>query len=216
MITVILRPPSPVTETVACITIAGATLRLRLPEYVEEFRLLARRLGYEWQRPYWTRQINGFNGSLEDRLIEAGYKILAAGFIVELPDERLKDRVVAGDYEDERTRWIYARTSGKYVGWFAINWGRDEDYYNEARRLRGSRYSKPSVVVPADQFEEVLDFAEVLGFRLSPGAGRLVEQAQAKRAQEIRVELRPRAQKMAQTIMETITGEIAEELRDDG
>lgn len=212
--TVTLRPPNPLTETVVEITVSAETVRLYLPEYVEEFRLAARRLCYEWTRPYWTRKINAFNGPLEDRVIEAAYRLLKRGFIIRV-EASFQERIVAGEYQEEQTRWIFKRTSGQYEGWFAINWGRNEDYYREARKLRGSRYSKPAVVVPVDQFEEMLDFAEINGFRLSEAALALIEKGRHAKSLEIRVELRPREASAQPAREEAITGEIADEFRDD-
>ena len=51
---------------------------------------------------------------------------------------------------------IWRRGSGKYKGWFAIEWRRNEDYYEVARKLPRSRYGKPFVVVPQEYFDEVL------------------------------------------------------------
>ena len=209
-----LRPPNPRTETVAEIRIDGNKILLHLPEYMDEFRNLARGLGYQWKRP-WERIINQFNGPLEDRLIEAAYKTLRAGFIVRIPDASLQERIINGEYAEEHRRWIMKRTAGRYDGWFAIQWGRDESFYERARRLRGARWSKPSVVVPSDQFEEVLDFAEVHGFRLSPGAEGLIEEARQRRAMEIRVELRPREVKNEEKVSGEPTGVIHADLRDD-
>jgi hypothetical protein len=62
------------------------------------------------------------------------------------------------------------RTAGENAGWFSISWPKDEDFYKAAKKLPGSRYSKPDVVAPPEQFEQILDFAEMYGFKLSPGA----------------------------------------------
>jgi hypothetical protein len=91
-----------------------------------------------------------------------------------------------------------ARTDGKYSGWFAIEWWPSAgDFYREAKRLAASRYDKPSVVVPAEQFVEVLGFAEVHGFELSPGAAKLVEKARAAKeaALTVKVEKKPAPEK---------------------
>ena len=96
---------------------------------------------------------------------------MAAGFCVRIFDEDLKNMAINGSYRDEQTRWITKRISGEYTGWFAIRWHRyRENFYREVKRIAGSRWSSPNVVVPPEHFEEVLDFAEMYGFELSDGA----------------------------------------------
>lgn len=211
-----LRPANPVTENVVNITVQGTVICLCLNEYNDEYRLLAREMRYQWQRPYWMRRIDQFNGPLDDRLIEAAYRLLRAGFIARLPDEALQERVIAGDYTVEHTRWISRRTTGAYTDWFAIQWARDENYFGRAKRITGARYSKPCVVVPHCHYDEVMDFAELHDFRLSPGAEKLIALAQEKRTKQMRVELQPRIETpRTKAAAAEITGEIADEFRDD-
>lgn len=211
-----LRPPQPVTEQVAELTITGNLLCLKFREHNEAFRQLARELCFRWNEREMRRErkITATTGAAEDRLIEAAYKLLGAGFIVDVPDGIDAERVMSGDYQDEHTRWVMARTSGKYQGWFSISWAYGEEYYHKAKALPGSRYSKPNVVVPAEWFAEVEDFAALYDFRFSAGAAKLLTEAKAKRLQMVRVELRPRAQKEAVTAAQPTTSGIANEFLD--
>lgn len=67
-----------------------------------------------------------------------------------------------------------------------------------AKRLKGSRYAPPYVVVPPEHYEEVLDFAQVYGFQLSKGAQDVAESAKARRdaALTAKVERVPRRKKL--------------------
>jgi hypothetical protein len=214
----ILRPSNPLTETVAQMTVSDYEIRLILDEVRDEFRLTMRALNYQW-RPwperFWQRLITPENGPLQDRAIEAAYRLLAAGFILNAPDVLPMERILAGQYAEERTRWILARTTGPFTGWFAIRWGRQEDFYARAKRLTGARYSKPCVIVPMSQFEEVQDFAGLHDFQFSKSAQELLSTAIAARQQMIRVELQPRAVAAPTVAPVEVSGEIAPEFRDD-
>lgn len=215
-----LRPPQPVTEQVATLAISGDLLTLTFRERNEAFRQIAWDLRFRWNEVAMRRErkITAQTGTAEDRLIEAAYKLLGAGFIVDVPDGIDAERVGRGEYVDEHTRWVMARTTGKYTGWFSISWAYGEEYYQRARKLPGSRYSKPNVVVPSEYFEEVGDFAALYDFRLSSGAQKLLEQAKAKRLQAVRVELQPRAAKEVvgvATVNQSVVGGIADEFLDE-
>ena len=213
----ILRPAEPLTETVVELWQSGETLALRLKEFRDEFRLQAKALRYQWWPAgwYWRRAISPQNGPLEDRLIEAAYKLLQAGFIVSVPATVPVGKVLAGEYADEHTRWIYKRSKGLYTGWFAITWAYGDSHYDQAKKITGARFSKPSVVVPPDQFDQVEDFANQHDFRFTPAAQEVLEQARQRRLQMIRVELRPRAVAIAAALTTEFAGEVALEFRDE-
>lgn len=192
------QPSKPVTSLVATISYSGNRVTTCLPAIDEDFRKLVRSLGYRWDGSRWARTIiPEFHGSAVDRAAELGRELLAAGFPVDFPDEITRDKAISGDYEPEHTRWVAARTSGRYTGWFAVQWSRREDYYHEARKLHGSRYDPPHVVVPPDSFEEVEDFAEMNDFRLSPGAQKIIAEQREKRLNALVVDLKPLPPKKA-------------------
>lgn len=175
-----VRPENPVTETVAEIRVQGSTVEISFPERRDDFRkIVKKKLNMEWKRgsESWQRTISLTDGTPAERAAEAGHHLLAAGFCIRMYDAELRQKAVDGNYEPESTRWIFRRTGGDYDNWLSLSWNRGEDYYEVARRLPGSRWDKPNVVVPPEQFEEVLDFADMYGFSLSPGAEELVAQA---------------------------------------
>lgn len=175
-----VRPETTITETVAEITIKEDSIEIHFPEKREDFRELVRfKLGYSWDKnkARWIRRIGIKSGSAQDRAAEAGNKLLAAGFPIRIFDPDIRFRAISGQYEPECHRWIMKRTDNQYAGWFSISWPRGEGFFKAAKKLPGSKYDKPDIVVPAEQFEQVLDFAEMYEFNLSPGAQELADTA---------------------------------------
>lgn len=175
-----IRPAAPITETVAEIRAVGQTIEVVFPERREDFWVIVKKqLNMAWAGSLWQRKLGAIqSGTVQDRAAEAGHRLLAAGFVIRIFDPEIREKAITGKYEPECTRWVMLRTGEcDYTGWFAISWGRDEDFYQAAKKISGSRYSKPSVVVPTTSFEEVLDFAGMYRFKLSPGALSAVEAA---------------------------------------
>lgn len=190
----VVRPAEPKTETIAELLIVGSELHVTFPEKREDFRETAKKqLGMTWGDGYWKRTIGSMAGAIEDRLVEAGHRLLAAGFVVRIYDPDLRARAVSGEFEPEHTRWVTRRTQGAKAGWFCILWGRDEDYYAPARKLPRSQYDKPYVVVPPEQFDEVMDFAERYDFRLTQSGRELAEQARVNRDAALVAKVEPKA-----------------------
>ena len=177
-----VRPERTITNTVAEIRASGSAVQILFPERRDDFRLLMHELRYHWKETAWKREIGPFNGTVADRAAEVGHQLLSAGFAVRLYDPVLRSQAIAGEFEAEVRRWVKkAVGNNPYAGWFVISWPRGEDFYKAAKRITGSRYGKGGVYVPPEQFEEVLDFAEVHGFRISDGAAELAEAARQVR-----------------------------------
>lgn len=180
----IIRPEKPVSETVAEIWTDGPKVLIKFFERDDDFRETVKDRGFrwDWDRDAWCRKCNQFTGSTQDRAAEIGNLLLLAGFVVEIGDDEIRRRAIAGEYEPEQLRWIAKKIEGKYKNYFAVAWeyGNDE-IYKAARAIGGSRWSKPEVVVPSYQFEAVQDLADEYGFNLSPGALELIEEARQAR-----------------------------------
>lgn len=192
-----LRPECAVSNIVAEIYIEDNIISVYFPKPLDSFNTIVRGMGYAWKNGMWKRAIDKFAGTAEDRAAELGHTLLANGFFVRIFDELLRLKVIQGDFEPEQTRWIMKRSKGDYAGWFAIRWGSGEDFYDAARRITDSRYSAPNVVVPPEQFEQVLDFAEQYNFKLSEGAQNTAQEARKAKESMLLVQARPRkAQKV--------------------
>ncbi len=174
-------PEKAVSNLVAEITIKGDTIEIHYPERNEDFRALLKKLGYKWENG-WTRKITERTGSAVDRAAEVGNKLLAAGFPIRIYDEIIRQKAIVGEYQPECKRWVQVRLSGEYEDWLAINWdGHNEDLYRAAKKIAGARWSNPSMVVPPENYLEVLDFAEMYKFNISSKAKEVIENAKALR-----------------------------------
>lgn len=144
----------------------------------EEFRLLVKGLGYSWNadEKAWIMKCNEFTGTAKDRAAELGNELLRSGFAIRIYDDELREKAVAADYAPSSSRWIKFYVSGEYAGWLCIGWKeRDQKIYDAARRIKGSRWNKPNVCVPMDCCDEVLDFADIMGFAISAKAQNEIE-----------------------------------------
>jgi hypothetical protein len=216
----IVRPENARSPLVAWIALdqERSVITTLFPERHERFVDVVRGMDYVWsdQHRRWQRRIQPvFHGSLDDRAAELGSELLLSGFVVDFPDDSLAQRAIAAEYVPEQRLWVKKLIDGPYRGWFSIHWPRSADYYQQARRLPGSRYSKPHVVVPTDAFADVLDFAEQHGFSLSPGAGRLVDEARARYEASVLAVSSPRPTAAQQPAAPAHVNAIDQDLADD-
>ena len=161
-----------------------------------------------------SRKISIFAGSVEDRSGEIGNLLLKAGFIVQINDEPAREKAISGTYEPEQKRWVKSLIEGKYKGYFALSWEYgNQKIYEASRSIAGSRWDKPYVVIPASQYEAVLDLADEFGFKLSEGANKLVEEAIKTRNSSIVVKPGDTPEPVKE--VKSTPGEIDDELRDD-
>lgn len=173
-----VRPVAPKTETVAEITAYADRVEVRFPEKRRDFwDIIKPQLGYAWESDRWVRKTGSLTGTPEDRAVEVGNALLNAGFIIRIYDPELRRRAIAGDFIPENHRWIAYHSNTH----FAVRWGKDDDFYDAARRLPRSKYEKPCVTVPVEFFEEVEDFASRYGFEFSTAGRQLADQARASR-----------------------------------
>lgn len=174
-----LRPAAPVSETVAEVTFRDGKIVARYDERSDEFNGTVKKLGYGWapSAGAWVRTFQPATmGLAVDRVAETAHELLAAGIVVAVHDPEARAKAVDRSYEPEHRRWISLVTSGLHQGKFRLTWGRDEDLYGQFRGLRGAAYKDKACLVPATSRDEVLDFAEAHGFRLT-------ERAQARAAE---------------------------------
>jgi hypothetical protein len=186
-----IRPAEAKSEIVAEIAIDGGTISVHYPEKDDDLRAIVKGLKYRWIDRAWRRTFTAKQGPVVDRAAEVAHHLLAAGFVVQILNPEAREKAVSGEYTPEQTRWISARDDR-----FIFTWGKDEDYYQVARRIPGSRYESPHVTVPSVQFEQVLDFADRYSFSLDASAQRLAEKAKAEKEAALIVEVEaPRKEK---------------------
>lgn len=213
----ILRPTVAVTEFIATVGYDSRQVTVRLSEKNEVLRGLVknREFVWSWDHFYWWRMVTAATGPAANYAAQIGHLLLAAGFTVEVDDD-VAPAILSASYTPEKRHRVGERASGDYRGWFIIIWPRDDDYWNTAKSLPGSRYDRPFLVVPPDQYEAIQDFAEQNGFWISPAAQKLIEKAAERRRNALIVEVPPLAteRRMPQTV-NAAGVEIDPELADD-
>ena len=173
MDTLTMRPSESVTDLVTEIRIKEDFVTAKLPEKNEAFRSIVRFLNFAWENGCWQRKTSESTGTAMDRATELGIKLLAAGFPIRVFDDILQQQILAGQYEPESDRWIYVYENGFRIKWF----NRSEDFYQEAKRLPGSRWisEKRSMYVPAEAFRDLQGFADRYKFTFSAKAKERLE-----------------------------------------
>lgn len=145
----------------------------------DDYIAVVKGLGYKYDgaRKRWYKAITATNGPASDRAAELGSRMLNAGFAVRIEDPAIREAAIRGDYAPETSRWIdvVRADNARYAGWFAISWGRGDDLYSKARALRRSKYDHGQVVVPATEWQDVMDFASIYDFRMTLAAETAVE-----------------------------------------
>lgn len=140
----------------------------------EEFRKIAKSLGYTWNGSEWEKRISETTGSAEDRAAELGNKLLNAGFPICIFDEEVRQKAIEGDFEPECHRWIYHQKNTKK---FAIRWqGWNDTLYKRAKSLPGARWDSGHMLVGVEHHEIVEEFAELYSFKFTEAAQKLIEQ----------------------------------------
>jgi len=186
-----LRPGEPVSETIAEISFRDGRLVARYDERSETFNTTVKCLGYLWDPAAvaWSRRHNSLMmGSAVDRLAETAHELIAAGIVVALHDAEARAKAIDRSFDPEHTRWVSLVPSGANEGKLRFTWGRDEDLYAAFRSLPGATYRDKACLVPATSRDEVLDFAEAHGFRITPGARTRMDEVMAQREQGVVVD----------------------------
>lgn len=180
--TVIISPSKPLSKELARLTVDGRKIMIRMPEKNEAFREVVKlKLGHSWTGGAWTRETPDHLGEMRERVVETAHRIVHAGFILEFPRELLED-VLAANYKPECRRWIIG-LQGTRAGWLAFDYPRDDDLYDDLKRVKGAEYDgdfKRLCVRPV-WIEELEDVADQLGFGFTPKARRMLEAARAAR-----------------------------------
>lgn len=145
-------------------------------EINETFIDIVKSLGYQWEGGVWKKDICETTGTAQERAAELGNKLLNAGFPISILDEEIRQNAINGKFEPECKRWIHLITEGDYKGWLGLQWkGKNEVLYNNARRITGSKWNKPYVVVKIERYNEVEDFAEIYEFKFTKKAKKAIE-----------------------------------------
>jgi hypothetical protein len=209
-------------QCIVDVSVAGSIVRLELAERNEIFREIVKAARFSWASTAWERTTNSFTGTAIDRAADIARSLLERGFTVRVRDAAAHDKAISGEYEDEQTRWVKTISTGPHSGWLYVGWAYEDDMYEVARRLPGAIYNpKCSVVCPPDSVADVLDFASVHGFSVTPSARAVLDNREAELARGVVVAMRRRTKKAPAKIapgvpkLAVVAGEIDDDLRDN-
>ncbi|MBU5669472.1 hypothetical protein KQI68_06425 [Peptoniphilus sp. MSJ-1] len=150
-------------------------IKIRTPQY-KVAMVTIREYGYKWDNPYWVKKITQFTEATEDRIAEIANKLLAEGYGVRFMIDnykRVQDLAINGYFKQENTRWIFYNSKFELLQ-IVLNW--EDDLYEEAKRIPDARWLKGTgMLVPLKSYKEVLDFADLYDYKISPAAKEEIE-----------------------------------------
>lgn len=206
----ILSPKSVQSKTVASVSLENDKITVKFPERLDAFNEIVKNHGFRWQWPVWYRDVTGLALPARERCTELCYNLIDAGFIVDVPDGLVQD-VIDSNFEPEQKHWIKRIVKGERKDWFCVCWPYGDSFYDQARRITGSEYHKPFVAVPKEHYAEVVDFAQIHGFKLTDAALELVELAKSQEDSILVVELKPRQRAIEQEDMDKIPDDLLDQ-----
>lgn len=162
----LMFPEDKITSNIVTVKQASDKV-LILFNYNKDLVNIVKSLGCRWSNVYWEKApVEGIN-TLEDTAAEVINGLLNAGIPVRCRNAEVRAKAMSGDYTPTPTRVIKTNKEGKIL----IEWTeRKDDIYQDARAIKSSKYSKPSVVVDAEQYVDIEGFAEKWGFAITPKA----------------------------------------------
>lgn len=137
----------------------------------DKFREIVKSKGYSWDGESWTRKLDEKTGMYRDRAAELGNELLKNGYIIKITDEYARQHAIDGGYVPEQHRWV--DWNGKK---FTIKWPRttSKEIYNNARKITSSTYASGYIYVKPVYYEEVEDFADIYGFKITSEAKKVI------------------------------------------
>lgn len=173
-----------------------------------DFIAVVKALEFKWNGKCWTKNITKYNSGI-NRAIELGHKLLKAGFAVNA-DKKLVPDMISGTYEEERHNWIDAEENIIVITWEKYT-SVSEGNYQEAKKIHGAKYKNKKMVVPAESFDEIRDFAEVNGFRITEEAEELMKKAEEARNNIATVEVTDHKEEKIMSKEEILNAKMADD-----
>lgn len=148
---------------------------------------LVKSMKYKWD-DVWYRKLSETTGTFADRAAEIGHKLLENGFCICIHDSDIAEKAIKGEYRNEHTRWVYSRRGTNLL---SIRWnGRNDEIYQNARKIKGSKWDSGDVVVDVSHYKAVEEFAFKYGFKFTTAAQEKIDNyiEQMKQAKEAKIE----------------------------
>ena len=174
--TVVVAPEDPKKTGVVKIEIKNDYVKIFYPKD-SDFREIVKEKEYSWSGTAWEFKKTSTSGELIDRAAEIGNALLANGFTVQFPDEETKNLAISGTFEPKYDNWILLNKS---TGKLSIVWkGYNDFLFQKSKLLPGAKWNNGSVLVSAEFYREVEEFAQLMGFRFSQSAIEAIEKYKA-------------------------------------
>ena len=211
-----LYPYKKIKGPVATVAINDGTVRVRLDRFCENTNKILKGHRFRWEKPVWMREVHD-PSVIEHRAVDIALRLMRGGCPVRIRDKRLRDKIIASDYEPEPSRILDVSHREKYGTQFLLSWFSDDNmgYDFRPRQLPGAKVFDYACFVDPLYFDSVLDFAEQHGFAITEAAAELIDKGQEIRDQSLSI--RPRVKNAPLTVIPErpqATGEIYAELAD--
>ena len=148
----------------------------------DKFREVVKQLGYRWDSDDkdWYKNLTETTGSGIDRAAEVANALLRTGFTVMVDTEEIKEKAISGQFESECKRWIVKQETDTNEVCIEIAYGND-NLYSAAKKISGAHWqTKRGMMVPVSSFDELLDFAECMDYKLTQAAKTAIDNAIAE------------------------------------
>lgn len=209
----ILEPEEATKDTLCEIGSKGDEIYVR-SEYDPDIPRILKGLGMKWNREYWYRVLGESAGAKEDRMAEIANHLLAQGFPVKL-DPALHDKAINGTFAAEHTRWVKHLTQTNQL---CLAWAAGDPIEKEIAALPWASMRKNNrAVVKITAKPELLDFAELHGFRITSAAQTLLDSHTVERAkivEQARKKIGDDAAQKLQDILDS-SRDVLDDLKDE-
>lgn len=180
-------PKQQTTKVVAEIVFDEATNRVRVFSDRDETVIkVVKDLRYKWGGVSWYYTTEPYKHDSVDRMVEVGNKLLLAGVPVLIWDKDIRQKAINGVFEDEHPYWVVQYGDNLKLIWC----GKNNKLYNAAKRLPQSTWKNGGMIIPPKYYNEVRDFADINGFKISAGAETLMSEKEAEEKHINRVEIK--------------------------
>lgn len=189
----ILRPPGKENAPILFLRLERAlhtpregALFLEGPLEKEQEEML-REAGFQEKEGQWRREIDECAGPILDRGAEIGARLLEAGAALEIGEERLKEKILAHDFETEHRYWVIASPQENEL---LLRYPYDLSL-NRYVRLAGGRWNGREMCFPiraANRLEEII---QLYPFRCTQAAQQRLDAWQRALAQATIYRQRP-------------------------
>lgn len=187
-----LYPKDAQTKFAAEVRLEEKAVVVNTPYGVPIANEVVKKLGYHLDRPIW-RLCTRVAGDTRDRAAHVVNLLLEAGVPVRCQDAEVREMAASGQFAPPIGRYIttFKADHASYPGWFYIHWPKDDNFYSEAKRIKGARYAKPAVAIPPVQWETIADFAQRNDCKILAPAQKLIEAQRAAETARLTVEVVP-------------------------